>query len=170
MIISQIVAVSENEVIGHQNSLIWHISEDLKYFKKRTTGKILIMGRNTFESFKKPLPNRFHIVISHSAKDSQHPDVYFVNSIQDAYKHAEKLIFSHKWPEEVMVIGGAQIYQQTLKDTDFIYLTRVPGTYEGDVSYSLKLPSSFGLAFSQFSHENPGLRFEIWSKTQTIAD
>ena len=85
MIISQIVAVSENEVIGKNNMLLWNIPEDLAYFKKRTTGKILIMGRKTYDSLKKPLPNRFHIVISKSNIDSPFESVKIVNSLRLIY-------------------------------------------------------------------------------------
>ncbi|AGH96252.1 dihydrofolate reductase [Pseudobdellovibrio exovorus] len=166
MILSHIVAVSENEVIGKDNTLLWHISEDLAYFKKRTTGKILIMGRKTYESFKKPLPQRFHIVISRSFKESDIPNVKFVTSLSEAYAYAEKLTLTEEWPEEVMIIGGGEIYKQSLPDVDFIYITRIPGVYEGDTFYSLKIPSEFMIAYSQFSEATPGLRYEIWSKAQ----
>ena len=166
MILSHIVAVSENEVIGKDNSLLWHFPEDLAYFKKRTTGKVLIMGRKTFDCFKKPLPNRFHIVISKSSTDYANENVRFVNSLSEAYTVAEKMTLNGKWPEEVMIIGGGQIYAETLKDTDFIYITRIPGEYNGDTNYSLRLPTEFKLAFCQFSDDVPGLRYEIWSKEQ----
>ncbi len=170
MILSHIVAVSENEVIGKDNSLLWKFSEDMQYFKKRTTGKIMIMGRKTFDSFGKPLPKRFHIVVSRSAVDSQNEMVKYVGSIKEAYALAEKMSITGEWPEEIMVVGGAQIYKETLRDVDFIYLTRIPGKYDGDTFYSLQIPKEFGLAYSQFSDENPGLRYEIWSKTQTNLD
>lgn len=170
MILSHIVAVSENEVIGKDNSLLWKFPEDMQYFKKRTMGKIMIMGRKTFDSFGKPLPKRFHIVVSRSAIDSQNEMVKYVGSLKEAYALAEKMSITGEWPEEIMVVGGAQIYKETLPDVDFIYLTRIPGKYEGDTFYSLQIPKEFGLAFSQFSQETPGLRYEIWSKTQTNSD
>ncbi|MEQ1721672.1 MAG: dihydrofolate reductase [Pseudobdellovibrio sp.] len=164
MILSHIVAVSENEVIGKDNTLIWHFAEDLAYFKKRTTGKIMIMGRKTFDSFKKPLPKRFHIVISRSNLDSSDPNVKYVGSLSEAYTLAEKMTLHDEWPEEVMIIGGGQIYRDTMKDADFLYITRIPGQFEGDTHYSLKLPAEFLIAFSQFSENSAGLRWEIWSK------
>lgn len=166
MILSHIVAVSENEVIGGENTLLWSFPEDLNYFKKRTTGKILIMGRKTYDSLKKPLPNRFHIVISRNPSDSPYDSVKFVSSISEAYTLAEKMTLSDQWPEEVMIVGGGQIYRETLKDADFIYITRIPGEFQGDTHYSLRLPTEFTIAFSQFSENTPGLRFEIWSKQQ----
>lgn len=170
MILSHIVAVSENEVIGKDNALLWNFPEDLRYFKKRTTGKIMILGRKTFDSLEKPLPKRFHIVVSRSVKDSQNEMVKYVSSLNEAYTLAEKMTLSGTWPEEVMIVGGAQIYKESLTDADFIYLTRIPGNYQGDAFYSLQIPKEFGLAFSQFSDEHPGLRYEIWSKTRTLAD
>ena len=167
MIISHIVAVSENGVIGKDNTLLWNFSEDLNYFKKRTTGKIMIMGRKTFESFKRPLPKRFHIVISRKNLDSTVENVKFVNSLTDAYTLAEKMTLTQLWPEEVMIIGGGQIYTESMKDADFLYITRIPGHYDGDTFYSLKLPPEFMISFSQFSEAVPGLRYEIWSKEQS---
>ncbi len=167
MILSHIVAVSENGVIGKDNKLLWDFPEDMAYFKKRTTGKIMIMGRKTFESFgNKPLPKRFHIVVTRSALDSSHEQVKYVSSMKEAYALAEKMSLSGSWPEEVMIIGGGQIYLETITDTDFIYLTRIPGTYDGDIVYNTQLPREFGLAFSQFSDAHPGLRYEIWSKAR----
>nr|AIA16685.1 Dihydrofolate reductase [uncultured bacterium] len=170
MILSQILAVSENGVIGKDNKLVWNFPEDLKYFKKRTTGKVMIMGRKTFESFGKPLPNRFHIVISRQFREFDHPQVQFVTSLQDAYRAAERLTLSDQWPEEVMIVGGGEIYRESMPDVQFIYLTRIPGNYDGDTRFDLNLPKDFGIAFSQFSDVHPGLRWEIWSRAQTIAD
>jgi dihydrofolate reductase len=167
LILSHIVAVSENGIIGHDNKLLWNFPEDLAYFKKRTTGKIMIMGRKTFESLGKPLPKRFHIVVTRSAYDSKNENVKYASSLQEAYSLAEKMTLSSDWPEEVMIVGGGQIYKESLPDTDFIYLTRIPGNYEGDITYNTSLPKEFGLAFSQFSDAHPGLRYEIWSKARS---
>jgi dihydrofolate reductase len=167
LILSHIVAVSENEVIGKDNDLLWHYSEDLNYFKKRTSGKIMIMGRRTFESLKKPLPKRFHIVVTRQVVDSPYENVKYVGSLSEAYSLAEKMTLSDQWPEEVMIVGGGQIYKETLKDVDFLYITRIPGEYAGDTFYSLNIPPEFKIAFSQFSTEVPGLRYEIWSKERS---
>jgi dihydrofolate reductase len=165
LILSHIVAVSENEVIGKDNTLLWHIPEDLNYFKKRTMGKIMIMGRKTFDSLKKPLPKRFHIVVSRQTQDvPAFENVKYVSSLPEAYTLADKMTLSNEWPEEVMIVGGGQIYKESLKDADFLYITRIPGVYAGDTHYSLKLPSDFLIAFNQFSELTPGLRYEIWSK------
>jgi dihydrofolate reductase len=164
LILSHIVAVSENEVIGQDNGLLWNIPEDLTYFKKRTTGKIMIMGRKTFESLKKPLPNRYHIVISRQNRNSDYESVKYVNSLNEAYSLADKMILGGQWPDEVMIVGGGEIYKESLKDADFLYITRIPGSYVGDTCYSLQIPAVFKIAYSQFSDKTPGLRYEIWSK------
>ncbi len=170
MILSHIVAVSENGVIGKDNKLLWHFPEDLTYFKKRTTGKIMIMGRKTYDSLGKPLPKRFHIVVSRHAKQTEYENVKFVSSLNEAYIQAEKLVSTNLWPEEVMIVGGGEIYKESLPDTNFIYITRIPGTFDGDTVYNLNIPKNFGIAFSQFSDLHPGLRYEIWSKVQTLSD
>lgn len=164
MILSHIVAVSENGVIGKDNTLLWHYSEDLAYFKKKTSGKIIILGRKTFDSLKKPLPNRFHIVISKNHTNPATENINYVGSLADAYELAKKMTLHGQWPEEVMIVGGGQIYKASLKDTDFLYITRIPGTYDGDTFYALDLPPQFVLKSSQTSETTPGLRYEIWSK------
>ena len=124
----------------------------------------MIMGRKTFDSLKKPLPKRFHIVVSRHNVDSPYENVKYVSSLGEAYGLAEKMTLSDEWPEEVMIVGGGQIYKESLKDVDFLYITRIPGEYSGDTFYSLHIPTEFKIAFSQFSTEVPGLRYEIWSK------
>lgn len=170
MILSQILAASDTGVLGKDNKLLWNIPEDLAYFKKRTTGKIMIMGRKTFDSLGKPLPKRFHIVVSRTVKDSDHEFVKYVSSLKDAYRLADKLTLSGAWPEEVMIVGGGEIYKESLPDTDYIYITRIPGDFEGDTFYNLQLPKEFGLAFSQFSQAHRGVRYEIWSKANVNGD
>lgn len=170
MILAAIVATDFNNAIGKDNKLLWHFPEDLTYFKKRTTGKIMIMGRKTYDSLGKPLPKRFHIVVSRHAKQTEYENVKFVSSLNEAYIQAEKLVSTNLWPEEVMIVGGGEIYKESLPDTNFIYITRIPGTFDGDTVYNLNIPKNFGIAFSQFSDLHPGLRYEIWSKVQTLSD
>ncbi len=169
MILSQIVAFSENFAIGKDNQLLWHYSEDLKYFKEKTSGKILIMGRKTFESIGKPLPKRFHIVISRAAKKSDHELVIYVESIAQAYTEAEKLVDSNSWPNEVMICGGAEIYKQTLTDCDFLYLSRIPGEYQADAFYTQEFTKNFTKTSSSPSPVTENLTYEIWSKNQILA-
>lgn len=124
--IAIIVAVAENGVIGGDNRLLWHISEDLKHFKAVTTGHPVVMGRKTYESLGRPLPNRRNVVVT------RQPLV--LDGCEVAHSLGEALaLFA---PEErVFVIGGAQIYEQALPLCDEFYLTRVFRAYEGDTRF-----------------------------------
>lgn len=169
MILSQIVAFSENFAIGKDNQLLWHIAEDLKYFKEKTSGKILIMGRKTFDSLGKPLPKRFHIVITRTPKISENPNVIFVSDINAAYAEAKKLTSQNLWPNEVMVCGGAEIYKQTLNDCDFLLLSRIPGIFEADAFYTTEFQKNFTRTLVTKSETVDGLSYEVWSKNNLIS-
>ncbi len=164
MILSQIVAFSENKAIGCDNKLLWHYSEDLKYFKEKTSGKILIMGRKTFDSLGKPLPKRFHIVISRTQKKSEFENVIYVMTVADAYETAKKIIEQSQWPADVMICGGAEIYRQTLADCHFLFLTRIPGEFNADAFYDVDFQLQFNKTHSKNSELVHGLIYEIWSK------
>jgi dihydrofolate reductase len=129
MKLSLIVAVAENGVIGHNNQLIWHLPNDLKQFKRLTTGHCIIMGRKTFESIGKPLPNRTSIIISRNT-DFQVEGCITVSSLENAILAAKKIE-----NEEAFVIGGAEIYRLALPIIDKIYLTEVHHAYEGDTLF-----------------------------------
>lgn len=123
-----IVAAAENDAIGKDNQLIWHLSNDLKRFKTLTSGHHIIMGRKTFESFPKPLPNRTHIVITRQ-NNYQAPDgVIIVNSLADAIDAA-------KSDSQPYIIGGGEIYKQGLVFADKIELTRVHHEFEADTFF-----------------------------------
>ncbi len=169
MILSQIVAFSENKAIGCDNKLLWHFSEDLKYFKEKTSGKILIMGRKTFDSLGKPLPKRFHIVISRTQKKSDFENVIYVQTISEAYAQAEKLIEQNLWPRDVMICGGSEIYKQTVNACDFLFLTRIPGNFIADAFYDFDFAINFTKTHSTKSESVPGLIYEIWSKNHKIS-
>ena len=121
MKISIIAAIGENNELGKNNDLIWHLPNDLKFFKSVTTGKTVLMGRNTFWSLPKVLPNRTNIVITDMDEDYQ-KEVVIYNSIEaflEDYINTE---------EEVFIIGGASIYSQFINIADKIYLTEVAAT------------------------------------------
>ena len=128
MTISIIAAVAENNVIGKDNDLIWHISEDLKRFKRLTSGHVIIMGRKTYDSLPfKPLPNRKNIVIS-NRKHIEFPGAVVVNSFEDALKECEG-------EDEVFICGGATIYNYFINIADKLYLTKVHKKFEGDTFF-----------------------------------
>ena len=117
-----IVAISKNKVIGKDNSLIWHLPSDLKRFKEITTGNAVIMGRKTYESIGKPLPNRRNIIITRN-ENYEVEGCEVVNSLEEA------LLICY---EKCFIIGGAEIYKQSLPFTDEIYLTEVDNVFDGE--------------------------------------
>lgn len=132
MNISIIVATSENNVIGKDNKLIWHLPADMKFFKEKTTGHCVITGRKNYESIPekfRPLPNRTNIIITRQ-KDYSAPGAIVVNSINEALDHARSLNDS-----EIFIIGGAEIFRQSLDIVDKIYLTKIYHLFEGDVYF-----------------------------------
>jgi dihydrofolate reductase len=127
MILSLIAAVSKNNMIGNNNELIWHLPADLAHFKKITSGHTIIMGRKTYESIGRALPNRRNIVISRQEGLSA-PGCEIMQSLQEAVDACLQ-------EKEVFIIGGGEIYRQLLPVADKIYLTRVYHDFEGDTRF-----------------------------------
>lgn len=133
MLISLIVAVAENGVIGKDGQLPWRLSSDLKTFRRLTMHKPLIMGRRTFQSIGKPLDGRENIVVTRDPFFS-HPGVSTTQSVADALTLARVLGLT-SGADEIMVIGGAAIYKSVLDTADRIYLTRVHASPDGDRTF-----------------------------------
>lgn len=133
MRIAMIWAMAENRVIGINNNLPWHLPNDLKYFKKLTTGKPVIMGRKTYESIGKPLPNRINIVVTRDT-DYDAPGIKVVNTVESAIElaDAECLVSGN---DEVIIMGGAEIYKACLPKADRLYLTQVHAEVKGDAYF-----------------------------------
>ncbi len=129
MLISAIVAVSKNGVIGKDNKMPWHLPADLKYFKKTTLHHHLIMGRKCYESIGRPLPKRVNIVVTRS-KTYKAEGCIILNSLDAALEYAEKA-----GETEVFIAGGGQIYKQSMKKWDKLYLTEIDIEVEGDVFF-----------------------------------
>jgi dihydrofolate reductase len=129
MRVSFIVAKSENNVIGKNNKLPWHLKDDLQNFKKITMGHHILMGRKTYESIGKPLPGRMSLVLSNDPKAVQEQVVWF-QSIWRALKYAERA-----QETELFVIGGAGVFKSALSICDRIYLTEIHSQVEGDVYF-----------------------------------
>lgn len=125
--ITLIAAAAENNALGKNNDLIWHLPDDFKRFKAITSGHYIIMGRKTFESFPKPLPNRTHVIITRQ-KNYNPENCIVVNSLEKAIEICPK-------DEDVFVIGGGEIYQQSIAIADKIELTRVHSTFEADTFF-----------------------------------
>ena len=126
--VSIIAAASENNAIGMNNKLIWHLSDDLKRFKTLTSGHHIIMGRKTFESFPKPLPNRTHIVITRQPNYKVPNDVIVVNTLEDA-------LDASKNDSQPYIIGGGEIYKEAILIAEKIELTRIHETFEADTFF-----------------------------------
>ncbi|SZD73158.1 Dihydrofolate reductase [Candidatus Ornithobacterium hominis] len=126
--IIQIAAISENNILGKDGDLIWHIPEDLKRFKKITLGNPMIMGRKTFESFPSPLPGRLHIVLS-SQNQRNTENVIWVQNLEEALEIAKSK------NKDIFIIGGGKVFEQTLSITDRLEITRVHETFEGDAFF-----------------------------------
>lgn len=143
--LSLMVAFTENRVIGKDNKLPWRLPSDLKNFKKITTGKTVVMGRKTFDSIGKPLPNRFNVVISSNKEELtlKYQDVppeqlLFMNSLNGTFERLRAMsdLKNHN-PlfEEFVMIGGSTIYQAALPVVDKLYLTRIHGSCQGDTFF-----------------------------------
>jgi dihydrofolate reductase len=129
--ITLIAAAAENNSLGKNNAMIWHLPDDFKRFKQLTTGHIIILGRKTFESFDKPLPNRTHIIITRQENYAEKVDsncCIVVNSIEDALAQTNS-------DAENFIIGGGEIYKLALPLSDKIELTRVHGTFDADAFF-----------------------------------
>ena len=129
MILSLVVATDENNVIGKDNKLPWHLPNDLRYFKNLTWGMPILMGRKTFESIGKPLPGRKSIVITRD-QDWNYEGVEVVHNIDDAIDKAKEYDV-----KEIFVIGGAEIFNTSFSSATRIYLTRIHHNFEGDVYF-----------------------------------
>jgi dihydrofolate reductase len=124
-----IAAFDENNLIGSNNKLPWNIKEDLMNFKKITSNHVVVMGRKTFESIGKALPNRRNIVITRNSN--------FRAEGIEVYNNLENLLESFDMAEEVFVIGGSEIYKNTLKLADRLYISHIKGKYDGDAYFPM---------------------------------
>lgn len=122
-----IAAIGQNNELGKDNDLLWHLPEDFKRFKKMTTGHYIIMGRKTFESFPKPLPNRTHVVIT---RQENYPSQQCI-----VVKNIDEALEVVKNQELVFVIGGGEIYRQFMPFADELELTEVEGEFEADTYF-----------------------------------
>lgn len=141
-----IVAAGENNAIGKDNDLIWHLSDDLKRFKILTNGHHIIMGRKTFESFPKPLPNRTHIVITRQNGYQVPEGVIVVNNMEDALDAA-------RHDKQPFIIGGGEIYKQSMAFADKIELTRVHSNFENADTYFPEIEASKWKEVNRVNHD-----------------
>ncbi len=130
--ISHVVALSNNNVIGVNNSLPWNLKTDLAHFKNYTSNKIIVMGRKTYESIGRPLPNRINLIVSNTIKEINGAEL--CKSTEDAINKAKELCIN-KNLDEIIIIGGGYLFRDTLSITNKLVLTKVDCNIEGDVFY-----------------------------------
>ncbi len=163
MKLALIVATAANRVIGCENRLPWHLPEDLKYFKATTMGKPIIMGRKTYESIGRPLPGRANIVVTRQQTWQAPEGVMVAHDLSEALAIAEG---AAKDADEVMVIGGAEIYRASINHAQRIYLTKIRKNFSGDAYFPelsptewLKVSEKEGVASSSEPHV-----FEVYER------
>ena len=164
-----IVAIADNNAIGKDNALLWHISEDLKFFKRTTMGCPVIMGRKTFESIGRPLPKRLNIVISRGFEAPE--GVVVVSSLEDAYKAASYVMSGEveTSPARCFVMGGGQIYAQAIYDMDRLIVTHVHTVIEdADTFFPPIDPEKWKVAgrSEMFHDDESGYDFEFVEYTR----
>ncbi|PPL04768.1 dihydrofolate reductase [Parapedobacter indicus] len=158
--VSAIVAAAENNAIGKDNKLLWHLPNDLRYFKRTTSGHAVIMGRKTYESVGMPLPNRRNLVVTRQ-EDYTLEDAQVVHSLEAALAHCTN-------EKEVFIVGGAEIYRLALPLTDRVYLTRVHANFPGD-TYFPDLDEHDWVLVSEDKHDPDerhayGYTFEVYER------
>jgi dihydrofolate reductase len=146
MILSMIVAMADNHVIGLNNQMPWHLPADLAWFKKNTLNKPVIMGRKTFESIGRPLPGRHNIIISRQAtiESNMVPNVSWVPSIDAAI-----LLAQTQHIDEAFIIGGGNIYKQTLPLVNRLYLTHIKAKLQGDTYFPDYTPEQWQVIYQE---------------------
>jgi dihydrofolate reductase len=152
-----IAAAAQNNALGKNNELVWHLPKDFKRFKALTTGHHIIMGRKTFESFPKPLPNRTHIVISR--QDNYCPEgCIVVDSMEKALEIAPK-------DKNVFIIGGGEIYRIGIHYSDKIELTRIFGIFDADVFFPEIDPNQWELQEEEFHSKDENHQYDFSYQT-----
>jgi dihydrofolate reductase len=157
--ITIIAAIAENNALGKDNQLLWHLPDDFKRFKNITTGHYIIMGRKTFESFPKPLPNRTHVIISRQKNYSQ-LNCIVVTSLQKAIEACPK-------NEEIFIIGGGEIYNQSIAIADKLDITRVNHSFEADTFFPEIDLTKWELVFEEFHPKDEKHKFDFTFETYT---
>ena len=170
MTLSHIVAVSENNVIGTNNTLPWDIPEDMKFFRDKTKGRALIMGRKTFESVGHPLPNRLNVVITRQKNYAtsgpsgvRSDNVVVVPDLPAAIEYCRGQ--TKKYGDEVFIIGGGEIFEQSMNIVDTIYLTRIHKNFDGQVHYP-DVPDNFKIVDRRERSEPVPFTFFTYSRVK----
>lgn len=152
-----IAAVAENNALGKNNDLLWHLPNDFKRFKEITSGHHIVMGRKTFESFPKPLPNRTHVIITRQ-KDFQFEGCIVVSDLEKAIAACTKT-------EDIYIIGGGEIYTQSISFADQLDITRVHHSFDADVYFPEIDPEIWELTNETFNSKDEKHLFDYTFQT-----
>ena len=157
--LSLIVAASTNNAIGKQNSMLWHLPEDLKFFKNTTWGMPVIMGRKTFEAVGKPLPGRTNIIVT-TNKEWRAENTITTSSIEEAVNVAKATNAN-----EIFITGGGEIYKQTLPTADKVYLTRVHTEIDGDAFFPVLDTNVWEVSFEKHVKADEKNKYDMTFQT-----
>ena len=160
--IAYVVAMDENRLIGRNNDLPWRLPDDMTWFRRHTMGKPCLMGRKTYDSLParfRPLPGRLNIVVTRNT-DYEAPGAVVVHSVEDALRAAGEV-------EEIIVVGGADLFRRLMPVVDRLYLTRIHGTADGDVFFPEYDPSVWGEIYRE---EHPADHRHSYAFTWVILD
>lgn len=162
MTLTLIAAIAENNALGKDNKMMWHLPDDFKHFKTRTSGHYIIMGRKTFESFPSALPNRTSVIITRQDDYKAPEGCIVVGSLDEAIKVSPK-------EEEVFIIGGGEIYNQSIDRADKLDLTRVHATFEDADAYFPAIdPAKWEISTENFHPKDEkhkyDMKFQVYTK------
>lgn len=145
MKISLVVAIAQNNAIGKDNDLLWHLPADFKHFKETTSGHFILMGRKTFESFPKSLPNRTHLIITRQKNYNVPDNCFAFASVNDALQFAQ-----HQNQETVYVIGGGEIYKETISIANELVITHVNAVFEDADAFFPEITADWKMISEEF--------------------
>ena len=158
-----VVAMAQNRVIGKDNKLPWHFPADLKFFKQLTTGSTVIMGRKTFESIGRPLPNRENFILSHGPRHPEHSPARPAGGEGSAFFTSFEEAAQAIQTDKAFIIGGGEVFKQTFDKIDGIYLTRIYEDHSGDTFYH-EIPSAFQEKSRTLLQEQPKIEVIYYEK------
>lgn len=156
MKISVVAAVSENNAIGKNNELLWHLPADFKHFKNTTSGRFILMGRKTFESFPKPLPNRTHLIITRQKDYPVAENCFVFQTIEQALEFAKT-----ERQQVVYVIGGGEIYKQTMDVANELIITHVYATFDDADAFFPEITSDWKTVSEEFHKSDDKNRYDF---------
>lgn len=156
MKISLVAAIAQNNAIGKDNDLLWHLPVDFKHFKTTTSGHFILMGRKTFETFPKPLPNRTHLIITRQKNYTVADNCFAFASVKDALQFAKK-----QNQETVYVIGGGEIYKETISIANELVITHVNAVFEDADAFFPEIASDWKMISEEFNKSDEKNKFDF---------